>query len=128
MSDERQERGDFWDDSGLTCGMSKGKTCRTRKRGDVSDERQERGDFWDDGGLASGMSKGKTRGLRGRKGKTCGMSGRKGETSGMTVGWQVWAGKWDEQREDLWAERQGREDVWDEGQERARLPFAQLLG
>ena len=24
MSDERQERGDFWDDSGLTSGMSKG--------------------------------------------------------------------------------------------------------
>ena len=32
MWDERQERGDFWDDSGLTSGMSKGKTCRTRGR------------------------------------------------------------------------------------------------
>ena len=32
MSDERQERGDFWDDGGLASGMSKGKTRGLRGR------------------------------------------------------------------------------------------------
>ena len=33
VSDERQERGDFWDDGGQTCGMNKG--MRGRENGPV---------------------------------------------------------------------------------------------
>ena len=50
VSDERQERGDFWDDGGLASGMSKGKTCGLRGR------------------------EGKTCGMSGRKGETSGMT------------------------------------------------------